>query len=193
MLIVFICVNIGLALLLGFVFGKTRFFSKNVLPKFRWLKAVVGIAVFGGSSIIGTVVGVNIEGALLNARDAAPLCGGAWFGPVVGIGAAVVGAGFRFMLGGASVIPCCISTLLAGIIGSVLYSILRGKMTVFVSVIAAAAVGCIHMLLLVLLMPDGSGLPVAFGPVGIGTLLLVVCSTLAFSLSYRLTYKEADI
>ena len=51
---------------------------------------MVGI-LFGGLAVLGTEFGVDIGGAVMNARDAAPICAGLLFGAPAGIIAGVIG------------------------------------------------------------------------------------------------------
>lgn len=193
-LVVFIAVNLILAVLFGFVFGKTGILEAESKKIAKWLKWAIGIIVFGAMSICGTLFGVSFDGPIMNARDFGPLAGGLWFGPVIGIGAAVIGAVFRFTIGGASVVPCCISTIIAGVLGSLVYVFLKKngrKAGIVTGVIVAAVVGVIHMLLLCALIPEGAGVSIAFGIVGIGTLVSIVVCSFVFSLAYKLSSPKA--
>lgn len=51
---------------------------------------LIGI-MFGALAIMGTECGVKIEGAVINARDASPICAGLFFGAPAGIIAGVIG------------------------------------------------------------------------------------------------------
>ncbi|MDO5843822.1 MAG: LytS/YhcK type 5TM receptor domain-containing protein [Methanocorpusculum sp.] len=195
-LIIFIAVNLVLAVLFGFIFGKTGILEAESKKIAKWLKWVIGIIVFGAMSICGTLFGVSFDGPIMNARDFAPVTAGVWFGPVIGIGAAIVGAVFRSIIGGASVVPCCISTILAGVLGSLVYLFLKKnskKTGIIAPALTAAVVGLIHMLLLCLLIPNGAGVAIAFGVVGIGTLASIVVCSFVFSLTYKLSSaKKAE-
>lgn len=51
---------------------------------------IIGI-LFGGLAILGTEFGVKTDGAIINARDASPICAGLLFGAPAGIIAGVIG------------------------------------------------------------------------------------------------------
>ena len=51
---------------------------------------IIGV-LFGGLAIIGTEFGIRIDGAVINARDASPVCAGLLFGAPAGILAGVIG------------------------------------------------------------------------------------------------------
>jgi sigma-B regulation protein RsbU (phosphoserine phosphatase) len=79
------------------------------------------IAVFGALSVYGTISGIEIMGAIFNVRDLGPMVGGMVGGPVVGVGAGLIGAIYRSSLGGFTVVPCAISTVLAGLFGGLIW------------------------------------------------------------------------
>ena len=66
---------------------KTKF---NNLPYFV-RQIIIGI-IFGGIAILGTEYGIPMNGAMVNCRDAAPLCAGLLFGAPAGIIAGTIGA-----------------------------------------------------------------------------------------------------
>lgn len=189
-LILFLCVNCALALILGFLFGKTRVLNpeNEKLPK--WLKWVVGIIVFGGLSIVCHMLGVTYDGIVLNARDLGPIVSGLWFGPVIGIGSAIVGAAFRMTAGGVTLIPCTIATLLAGIIAAGVFLWLKRKgkeAGILIAGVLALAVEVVHLLLVALIVPGGAA--IAFGPAGLGTLASVLVMTLLYAAAYKAAGK----
>ena len=85
------------------------------------------IAVFGALSIYGTVGGVEIMGAFINVRDLGPMVGGLVGGPIVGVGAGLIGALYRASLGGFTVVPCVLATLLAGLLGGLIWLAYRRR------------------------------------------------------------------
>lgn len=100
------------------------FTEKN--PKFsrlhKHLKFLIYGVIFGGCSILGTVLGAPLpSGAVVNVRDAAPIIGGLLFGGPVGIIAGFIGGGYRALTPlwapstSYTVIACSISTALSGI------------------------------------------------------------------------------
>lgn len=88
-----------------------------------WLRqAVIGIA-FGALAMLSTVWGVEIGGASINARDAAPLAAGLIFGAPAGIIAGVLGGVFRWLaalwgVGEYTRLACSLATVLAGFFGA---------------------------------------------------------------------------
>lgn len=82
-------------------------------------------AAFGIVAIIATETGSNVGGAILNVRDAAPLCAGLLFSAPAGIIAGLIGGIERYMapLWGGGVytrLACTLGTIFAGLIGAAL-------------------------------------------------------------------------
>lgn len=93
---------------------KTRFGKLNQTTQ----QIIIGI-LFGFVAVFGTEHGVDVGGAVANARDAAPLCAGLLFGAPAGIVAGLIGGVERWFAvawgaGEYSRIACSVSTILAG-------------------------------------------------------------------------------
>ena len=99
--------------------------KKTSFNKLKYIhKQIIMGLVFGIIAICGTEFGVDIDGATINARDAAPLCAGLIFGAPAGIIAGIIGGIERFFatFWGAGVYTqtaCSISTVIAGILAAV--------------------------------------------------------------------------
>lgn len=81
--------------------------------------------IFGVLAVIGTEFGVPIEGAVINVRDAAPLCAGLLFGSLAGIISGIIGGTERWfaVLWGAGEhtrLACTMATVVAGLLGAAL-------------------------------------------------------------------------
>lgn len=106
------------------------------------------ILVFGILSIYGTVSGVEILGAIVNVRDLGPMVGGLVGGPVVGLGAGLIGAAYRASLGGFTVVPCVTATILAGLFGGIIWLMNKRRFVpIHIAVIFAVLMESLHMLL----------------------------------------------
>lgn len=87
-------------------------------------QVLIGI-MFGALAIMCTEFGVKIDGAVINARDASPICAGLLFGAPAGIIAGVIGGVERWLAvfwgaGEYTRLACSISTILAGVFAAVL-------------------------------------------------------------------------
>ncbi len=92
-------------------------FRKSSLKEY-----IIFVILFGVFSIFGTLVGVDTHlGVVSNIRDFAPLFAGLLSGPYVGLSVGLIGGVHRYLMGGITCIPCSISTVLAGVIGGLVY------------------------------------------------------------------------
>lgn len=87
-------------------------------------QVIIGI-VFGAVAILGTEWGIAIDGAIVNCRDAAPLCAGLFFGGPAGIIAGVIGGVERWVAvawgaGSFTRLACSISTVLSGVYAAII-------------------------------------------------------------------------
>lgn len=93
---------------------KTKF--KNINKNIKQI--IIGI-IFGALAVLGTEWGININGAVVNCRDAAVLTAGLMFGAPAGIIAGLIGGAERWLAvawgaGSFTQIACTVSTILAG-------------------------------------------------------------------------------
>jgi phosphoserine phosphatase RsbU/P len=139
-----ICVIIVAAYLLT----RTRFFPV-VLDGHATLKAqVVLVVVFGLLSVYGTLSGIEFMGATVNVRDLGPMLAGLLGGPLVGLGAGLIGAAHRMTLGGFTEVPCSFATILAGLFGGFIWLLYQRKFAgIMVAVLFAILMEGLHMAL----------------------------------------------
>lgn len=112
--------NAVLAVILYLTEKKTTFGKAD-----RWLKqCIIGI-LFGALAVFSTEYGVDVGGAVMNVRDASPLCAGLIFGAPAGIISGVIGGAYRWFAvywgaGTYTRLACSVSTVLAGFIAALL-------------------------------------------------------------------------
>jgi len=96
--------------------------------KFTYKNQIIMILIFGSISIFGNYSGIELDsGAIANIRDIGPLVAGLVGGPVIGIGAGLIGGVNRYMEGGFTALPCSIATISAGLIGGLVYKYNNGE------------------------------------------------------------------
>lgn len=75
-------------------------------------------------TILGLVASrwcVNINNIPANVRCLVVMISGLFGGPFVGIPVGIISGAYRFTLGGVTAIPCAISTVISGVIGSLIF------------------------------------------------------------------------
>ncbi len=120
-----------------------------------WHRILVAV-LFGALSAYASASGFAVPladgtNALCTARDLAPIYAGLVAGPIGGIGAAVIGAAFRyFVYGGTAALPCALACLIAGVLGSVFHIVIEkiARYTVSVGVVATLLSEVLHLALL---------------------------------------------
>ena len=138
------CVIIVVAYLLT----RSRLFSEVLEGRLTIKTQAILILVFGALSVYGTLSGVEVMGAIVNVRDLGPMLAGLLGGPVVGVGAGLIGAAYRMSLGGFTAYSCSLSTVLAGLIGGLIWLAVGRKFAGFtIAVLFAVLMEGLHMLL----------------------------------------------
>lgn len=139
-----ICVIVVVAYLLT----RSRFFPEVLDGNPAVKVQIILILVFGALSVYGTVAGVEFMGAIINVRDLGPMLAGLLGGPWVGISAGLIGAAYRLSIGGFSAWSCSIATVLAGLIGGLIWLAKKRKFAgITIAVLFAVLMEGFHMLL----------------------------------------------
>jgi len=120
-LVQLVCVII----LASYFFIRTKIFQRCISGNGSTWDKILLVIVFGAFSVYGNVSGVWLFGAEANVRDIGPVLGGLLFGPIIGVGSAIIGALFRLSLGGVTAIPCSLTTIIAGILASIIWWVNR--------------------------------------------------------------------
>ncbi len=98
---------------------------KNALTysQYRLKDKIILILIFGAFSAVGNWMGIPIFlGALANTRIVGPIAGGLLGGPLVGVGAGILGAIPRYFMGGFTMWASVISNIMAGYLAGLIYN-----------------------------------------------------------------------
>ena len=88
---------------------------------YRLHDKIILALVFGAFSAMGNYIGIPVVGALANTRIVGPIAGGLLGGPLVGVGAGILGAIPRYLIGGYTVAASVLANILAGLISGYVY------------------------------------------------------------------------
>ena len=177
---------LGVSVLVYIVYMIEKLTSFKKLP--NKAKQVIWGIIFGCVAMYASDHGVEIDGAVMNVRDAGPLCAGLIFGAPAGVIAGLLGGTYRWFsvfwgAGTYSRVACSIATCLAGIVAAGL----RKKMfdDKRPSWVYGLGIGMVmevfHMLLIFLTnMKDAAN---AFALVQQCTIPMVICNSAAVALS----------
>ncbi|MGD6932902.1 MAG: LytS/YhcK type 5TM receptor domain-containing protein [Candidatus Bathyarchaeia archaeon] len=117
-------------------------------------KVAIGL-LLGLLAVFATLMGTKLsDGTIINVRELAVMIAGVAGGPVSGLIAGVIGGLHRFTVGGATALPCTISTIAIGLISGLVWTRISGKACLLKAallglVLESAAMG----LILVLVQP----------------------------------------
>jgi len=118
---------VSFLLIIFYFFYQTQIIEKLRTKKLDWLLVIVFVGLLGGLSILATIQGIHITDAkgnvraIANTRDMAPFIAGVIGGPLAGLGAGLIGGVHRYFYGGVTRLPCAVATVLAGLLGGLVY------------------------------------------------------------------------
>jgi len=141
-------------IVIAYIVSRIKYFQEILDGKFTFKNQMIIIVLFGIISIFGSYSGIDVFGALANVRDLGPIIAGLIGGPVVGLGAGLIGGLYRyFFLGGPTTLPCSIATIFAGLFAGIIF-VANGRkfIGIFGAVIFAVLIEMFHMLLVLLLV-----------------------------------------
>ncbi len=137
----------SVVVLFAYIVTRTRFFNDVLNKRFNIRSQVLTIVLFGGLSIFGTYGGITLpSGAIANIRDLGPVVAGLFGGPLVGLGAGLIGGVHRYFIGGFVAVPCSLATVIAGSLGGVVYLLRKKEFPrVWQAMVFAIGVELMHM------------------------------------------------
>jgi phosphoserine phosphatase RsbU/P len=152
-IIIRLLADLCLIIVATFLLSRTRFFKEIIHEDFTPANRIVFMLVFGLLSIYGNYSEVHLSsGAFLNLRDLGPILAGLLGGPLVGLGAGLIGGIDRLWMGGFAAVPSAISTVIIGLGAGIIYNALRGRPLTPLGTMLYAAIGQAFLLALTLLL-----------------------------------------
>lgn len=145
-------VKLLVIIVIAYVLTRLRFFREVLEGKLTPKNQIILILIFGALAVFCTYAGFQVNGAIANVRDMAPMVAGLVGGPVVGLGAGLIGGLHRLTMGGLTAVPCAVSTILAGLIAGLIYIKNKKKFIgIWGAVIFAILMETLHMVLILIL------------------------------------------
>lgn len=137
------------------------------------------------ASILGLVtshfLSIPIEdNVLVNIRNFPILFIGLLLGPYISIPAGIIVGVDRYLMGGATALPCSLAVILAGVMGGVMYLLSNKKFCgILPAVILMLATELMHMSMVIFLSTNGWNIVTTIAPyIIIGSITgMIVCST----------------
>lgn len=136
----------------AYLLTRSRIFPEILDGHATLLTQVILIVFFGALSVYGTISGIDFLGSVVNVRDLGPMLAGLLAGPWVGIGAGLIGAAYRFSMGGLTVYSCSVTAVFAGLFGGLIWLYCKKKFAGWkIAVLFAVLMEVFHMLLTLLI------------------------------------------
>ncbi|WP_242849000.1 PP2C family protein-serine/threonine phosphatase [Syntrophomonas palmitatica] len=137
-LVIILIKNMSVIIVLAYVLTRTEAFNEILQKRINYRHKLALIGIFGLFSIYGTLSGEYVLGVTINIRDMGPAIAGLIGGPLVGLGAGLIGGLHRYTMGGITCLGCSISTVVAGLAGGLIYYFRQGRL---ISVTGAVVFG----------------------------------------------------
>ncbi|WP_407391321.1 LytS/YhcK type 5TM receptor domain-containing protein [Methanobrevibacter sp.] len=132
--------------------------------------------------ILASYFTMNVNGVPANSRGLIVMISSMLGGPYVGIPVGIISGLWRYGMGGPTALPCCVATIIAGIVGSLVYKWNRGE---FLRPYKAALLMLLYsgfdMFLITVLTPQPDGLLIAnalYAPMTFGAVLGMLLFTM---------------
>ena len=151
------------------------------------LNLIVISGIFSGIAIIGTYIGIDVNGSIANVRNIAIVSGGILFGPIVGIISGSVAGIHRFLIdiNGITSLPCLITSIIAGTLSGYLCDKTPNDKKWLIGIICGIFVESIGMQIILLLSKPYKEanlivhyiyVPMIIGQIGTGFLISILQS-----------------
>lgn len=129
-------------LVIAWLMSKTRLFIPLMQVTVRLPHKLLCYVTFSIFCILGTYFGLHIDDSIANTRAIGAVMGGLLGGPVVGGLVGLTGGLHRYSMGGMTALSCMISTIVEGLLGGLVHSVLtrRGRTDKVFSPLTAGAI-----------------------------------------------------
>jgi sigma-B regulation protein RsbU (phosphoserine phosphatase) len=115
----------ALIIIIALICLRTKTFNPSA--KSGTSKISIGI-LLGLLAVFATLMGTKLpDGTIINVRELAVMIAGIAGGPISGVIAGIIGGLHRYTVGGATALPCTISTVAIGLISGLVWMKISGK------------------------------------------------------------------
>lgn len=149
--------NLGYSITIAFLFTKIDKANIFIKTEKKEKKDIfILIIFFSMLAIIGTYIGLDFKGSILNTRNIGVIAGGLLGGPYVGIISGFTSAIHRVFIsnGTGTSIPCSIATFIGGILSSILYFKTNKKNRIYYGFILGIIIENLSMGFILLMSKD---------------------------------------
>ena len=130
--------SMAVVIVVAYLFTRTKTYREVMDRRLGWKGRVLLVVVFGAFSVWGTLAGVEILGGIANTRDLGAALGGLLGGPLVGLGAGLIGGVQRLAMGGFVAVPSALGAVAAGLAGGAVYLLFKRRVAPVWAAVALA-------------------------------------------------------
>ncbi len=112
---------------IAYFLTRSPLFNRVLEKTMTWRDQLLMVLVFGLFSIYGTLAGFPILGGIASIRDLGPTVAGLLAGPLVGLGAGLIGGIHRYLQGGFTAVACGLAPVVGGVAGGIVYFLKRDR------------------------------------------------------------------
>ncbi|MCW4028946.1 MAG: hypothetical protein NWE92_04790 [Candidatus Bathyarchaeota archaeon] len=153
MSIVYLLTTASFMIVIALTAQSLKLFQASPQKNSVFAKIAVGV-IFGLLAIFGTFMGTPLsDGTIINVRELSAMIAGLAGGPVGGLLAGVIGGVQRYTVGGATALPCTISTILIGLVSGLVSMWIAGRFYLLKGALLGLVLESAAMGMILLLVP----------------------------------------
>ena len=173
---------LSVVLILTYIATKSKSFKAIVKGKRSCKTIIWQIIICSVLGVLASYFTMDINGAPANARGLVVMISSLLGGPYVGMPVAIISGVWRFFLGGPTAFACCIGTIMAGIIGSLINIWNNGKfLKTYKAALLMLLFSGFDMFLVTVLTPKPDGIIIAnsvYAPMTFANVLGIILFTM---------------
>lgn len=178
--------------LLAFVLSRANFFKKVISNNVSYKDLSILIIIFSLIGIIGTYVGIPINGAIANSRVVGPMIAGLLGGPFIGFLVGFIAGLHRFLIGGFTALSCGISTTIEGLIGGIIKKYYKNTVDWKIAFLAGIIGETLQMILILTISRPFSDALSLVKVIGLPMILVNSSGIAVFMLIIKSVFDEID-
>ena len=188
--------NIGLLVLLATLLTNMASVRKLFRGESSTIIQKMALAViFGAISIVSTYTGTKTGGAIVNTRVIGVLTAGIMGGPLVGMMTALIAGAHRFLfdIGGFTAASCAVSTLVEGVLGSLVYKKYKaGEMDSIDLFFLTAEAEILQMVIILMISKPLSAAMELVGKIAVPMIVMNSVGMVLFFKTFDMVYMRED-